>query len=320
MEEAEDKVNDPSDAGMLFFALTGNENGTPQQAIAYIEGSGILDDDTPLPNQDPITMADAITLNYDGSVLLDVLANDVDPEGGALTLTDAFFEGEPGIALSVENNQVRITPDDIPEARELQFFYTVEDEDGGTGFERVNLSITNDDATPTSNLVSAINAGGGEFTTANGIVYEADTVTEGRDRLVDAGFEGTVDDGLYGTAQMKRDAFTYEVDTGNGTFDLELNFAEVNGGNNDTTGLRLIDVFVEDRLVFNDLDVESEVGKRAAFDLIGEVEVTDGSLSVTIEADGERAAGLSALSVWGASGDLTDNFVAGSFTDEFQFV
>ncbi|MEL6206413.1 MAG: hypothetical protein AAFR47_14035, partial [Pseudomonadota bacterium] len=37
------KKNDPSDAGMLFFALTGNENGTPQDAEDYFQASGAFD-------------------------------------------------------------------------------------------------------------------------------------------------------------------------------------------------------------------------------------------------------------------------------------
>ncbi|MFK7761899.1 MAG: malectin domain-containing carbohydrate-binding protein [Roseobacter sp.] len=319
MEDAGAKVNDPSDAGMLFYALTGIEEGTPQDAIAYIEASGILDD-TPAPNQDPITMTDAVTVDVDGSVLLDVLANDVDPEGGTLTLTDAFFEGEPGVNLAVENNQVRITPDRATsdENRTLEFFYTVADEDGGTGFERAEVTITNnDDGDPTPNLIAAINAGGGEYTSANGITYAADTLTKGRERVVEDDFAGTEDDALYGSARMKNNAFTYEIDTGNGTFDLELNFAHMNGGKNDTTGERLIDIFIEDELVFNNLDVESEAGKRAAFDLIGEIEVMDGSLTLTIASDGEKAVGLNGLSVWDASGDLNETFVAGSFTDDF---
>ena len=322
MEDAGAKVNDPSDAGMLFYALTGVEEGTPQEAIAYIEASGILDD-TPAPNQDPITMADAVTVDVDGSVLLDVLANDVDPEGGTLTLTDAFFEGEPGVALSIEDNQVRITPDATAsdENRVLEFFYTVADEDGGTGFERAEVTITNDGIVdPTPDLVAAINAGGDAYTSAKGITYAADTLTQGRERVVEDDFAGTPDDDLYGSARMKNNAFTYDIDTGNGTFDLELNFAHMNGGKKDTTGERLIDVYVEDVLVFNDLDVESEVGKRAAFDLIGEVEVMDGSLTLTIVSDGEKAVGLNGLSVWEASGNLDETFMAGSITNDFAIV
>ncbi|MEP3636992.1 MAG: malectin domain-containing carbohydrate-binding protein [Paracoccaceae bacterium] len=322
MLEAGDKRNDPSDAGMLFYALTGIEEGTAQEAIAYITGSGILDDTTgePEPNQDPITVADAVTVDVDGSVLLDVLANDVDPEGGALILTDAFFEGEPGVTLSVEDNQVRITPDRTAsdENRELEFFYTVADQDGGTGFERVALTITNDNVDPIPNLVAAINAGGDAFTSSNGIEYAADALTRGREREIDADIARTDEDGLYTTARMKNDNFTYEIDTGNGTFDLELNFAHMNGGKKDTTGERLVDVFVEDELVFDNLDVESEAGKRAAFDLVGEVEVTDGALTINIQSDGEKAVGLNGLSVWGSSGDLDGTFIAGSITDDLM--
>ncbi|MGF1553620.1 MAG: malectin domain-containing carbohydrate-binding protein [Paracoccaceae bacterium] len=37
------KRNDPSDAGMLFYALTGEERGTPQDVEAFLEASGAFD-------------------------------------------------------------------------------------------------------------------------------------------------------------------------------------------------------------------------------------------------------------------------------------
>ncbi|MEL6206947.1 MAG: calcium-binding protein, partial [Pseudomonadota bacterium] len=43
MEPADYAFNDPSDAGMLFYALTGVDNATPTEARALFEASGILD-------------------------------------------------------------------------------------------------------------------------------------------------------------------------------------------------------------------------------------------------------------------------------------
>ncbi|MEM1264508.1 MAG: hypothetical protein AAGI50_00665 [Pseudomonadota bacterium] len=39
-----DKVNDPSDAGMLYYALTGDEHGTALDVQALIDGSAVYDD------------------------------------------------------------------------------------------------------------------------------------------------------------------------------------------------------------------------------------------------------------------------------------
>ncbi|MEO1651115.1 MAG: hypothetical protein AAFR60_09080, partial [Pseudomonadota bacterium] len=62
--------NDPSDAGMMLFALTGNENGTPQQAKAYLEESGIFDDGGSggpgTPNPDPAPSGDVYEANANG--------------------------------------------------------------------------------------------------------------------------------------------------------------------------------------------------------------------------------------------------------------
>ena len=65
--------------------------------------------------------------------------------------------------------------------------------------------------------------------------------------------------------------------------------------------------------------IKRKTRKRAAFDLIGEVEVTDGALTVTVRSDGEKPVGLNGLSVWETSGDLDDTFVAGSISDDLEF-
>ncbi|MGF1445243.1 MAG: Ig-like domain-containing protein [Pikeienuella sp.] len=53
MEGADNKVNDPSDAGMLFYAITGSENATPDDARAFFEATGLIGGDDPEPEPQP---------------------------------------------------------------------------------------------------------------------------------------------------------------------------------------------------------------------------------------------------------------------------
>ena len=79
----------------------------------------------------------------------------------------------------------------------------------------------------------------------------------------------------------------------------------------------MFDVYVEDELVINDLDISSEVGFATALDFIGEVEVNDGALTITTDAEVQNAK-LAGFSIWEAEGDLSDTFVFGSLYDDLN--
>lgn len=171
-----------------------------------------------------------------------------------------------------------------------------------------------DDSAPT--LVYALNAGGDAFTAANGVEYEADTFDNGRAFSTSADIAGTTDDGLYQTEKWAS-TLSYETEVANGTYDVELNFAEIWGGAQ-TAGTRVIDLYVEDELVFNDLDLADEAGFQTALDLVGQVTVEDGSLS--IRATGEvQNAKLAGFAIWQAEGALSETFEAGSLYDDMIF-
>ncbi|MEO0904822.1 MAG: malectin domain-containing carbohydrate-binding protein, partial [Pseudomonadota bacterium] len=168
--------------------------------------------------------------------------------------------------------------------------------------------------TPT--LVQAVNAGGDAFVAANGVQYEADTFNTGRTFSTTADIGGTADDGLYQTEAWAK-SLSYEMAVANGTYDLELNFAEIWGGAQQA-GVRVLDIFVEDQLIFNDLDLSSDVGFREALDLVGEVTVTDGSLSIEVAGDVQNGK-LAGFAIWEAEGNLTDAFEVGSLYDDISF-
>lgn len=147
--------------------------------------------------------------------------------------------------------------------------------------------------------VLAVNAGGSAFTDANGVIYQADTFGAGGTFTTGAEIGGTDDDALYQSETWGN--FTYDIAVENGTYDLELNFAEIWGGAA-SAGQRVFDVFVEGQEVFSDLDISDRAGVNAALDLIGQVEVTDGALTISAVGDVQNPK-ISAFSLWEASGD-----------------
>ena len=65
---------------------------------------------TPAPNDDPVAMADLATTDEDVAVDIDVLANDVDPDGDPLTVT-SFTQGAFGTVTLNPDGTLRYTPD-----------------------------------------------------------------------------------------------------------------------------------------------------------------------------------------------------------------
>ena len=362
------KINDASDAGMLYYALTGDERGEPEDAQAYFAASGVYDDPQPAPDPAPEPEPEPAPDPEPGIYELDVdhdspLAEAFyDPATGELDLVFDYARllgtGQWGNARHIDaltfEGQVfalEIHPDDGPRDANGNYIYdetTVENEftvNIGTGLDPADGSLefgltdnangTNqlytfalvEDAggedegdeepiTPTPDgLVFALNAGGDEFVASNGVVYEADDFGNGSTFATSSAIGGTEEDGLYQTERWAPGGFTYDVDTGNGTFDVELNFAEIWGGAA-SAGQRVFDLFIEDTLVFDDLDISGTADFNEALDLIGEVTVTDGALTISTSAEVQNPK-ISGFSIWEASGDLDETFEIGSITDDF---
>ena len=352
------KINDASDAGMLYYALTGDERGEPEDAQAYFQNSGVYENTQPIPDTTPDTDPDPEPGIYELDVDHDSPLAEAfyDPATGELDLVFDYARllgsGQWGNARHIDaltfDGQVfalEIHPDDGPRDANGNYIYdetTVENEftvNIGTGLDPADGSLefgltdnangTNqlytfalvedeggeEPITPTPDgLVFALNAGGDEFVASNGIVYEADDFGNGSTFATSSAIGGTEEDGLYQTERWNPGGFTYDVDTGNGTFDVELNFAEIWGGAA-SAGQRVFDLFIEDTLVFDDLDISGTAGFNEALDLIGEVTVTDGALTISTSAEVQNPK-ISGFSIWEASGDLDETFEIGSITDD----
>ena len=300
------------DDGTLDFALTDREDGT---GVLY---TFALTEAAQEQNQPTVAVQDEVSISYDETIMVEVLANDRDPAGGALTLDDAFTETVVSVDVSVEDNQIRLDPDDAAVDRIDTITYIVEDEQGDRSTGRLILDISGESAnqpdTPT--LVQAVNAGGDAFVAENGVQYEADSYNTGRTYSTTADISGTADDALYQTEAWAK-SLSYEMAVANGTYVLELNFAEIWGGAKEA-GVRVLDIFVEDQLIFNDLDLSGDVGFREALDLVGQVTVTDGSLSIEVAGDVQNGK-LAGFAIWEAEGNLSDTFEVGSLYDDINF-
>ena len=210
-------------------------------------------------------------------------ANAADFTGAALpTGTVSFAAGETSKLVTIN-----VAGDTTAEANE-GFTVTLSAPSAGTTITTAAATgtIMNDDGALT--LVKAINVGGQQFTAANGITYLADPgPTTGASQLFSTGADivGTTDDPLYNTERFAPGggSYTYEIPVANGTYQVELNFAEIYPGNFGP-GKRVFDMSLENQALpaLQNIDIFGQVGANAPLVIDQLVTVTDGSLSIQV--------------------------------------
>ncbi|MEX1198935.1 MAG: Ig-like domain-containing protein [Pseudohongiellaceae bacterium] len=90
-------------------------------------------------NDAPTANADSATVDEDGSVTIDVLANDTDPDNGDTLTIASAANGQNG-TVTVDNNQLIYTPNADYNGTD-SFSYTVTDSDGLTSTAAVDVTI-----------------------------------------------------------------------------------------------------------------------------------------------------------------------------------
>ena len=211
-------------------------------------------------------------------------ANAADFTGGALpTGTVSFAPGQTSQLITIN-----VAGDTTAEANE-SFTVTLSAPSAGTTIATaaaIGTIITDDGGALT--LVKAINLGGQQFTAANGITYLADPgPTTGASGTLSTGADivGTNDDPLYNTERFASGggSYTYEIPVANGTYQVELNFAEIYPGNF-ATGKRVFDMSLEGQALpaLQNIDIFGQVGANAPLVIDQTVTVTDGSLSIQV--------------------------------------
>ena len=240
-------------------------------------------------------------------------ATAADFTGAALpTGTVSFAAGETSKLVTIN-----VAGDTTAEANE-GFTVTLSAPSAGTTITTAAATgtIVNDDA-PLETLVTAINVGGQQFTAANGITYLADpgptTGTTNTFATV-ADIVGTNDDPLYNTERWTSGgSYTYEIPVANGTYLVELNFAEIYSGITGA-GQRVFDMSLENQPLssLQNIDIYGQVGANAPFVIDQLVTVADGSLSIQVgpgsdspgNVQNAKLNAFSVFSVGGASSSL----------------
>lgn len=155
-------------AGPAHGTLTLNSNGsftyTPDtgysgvDSFSYKASDGSLESEVATvglvvtaPNRSPVGQADAFEVKEDASVLLDVLKNDYDPDGDALTIALSGARSNLGASLEVVNGQIRYTADAdlfdrLPRGSVMdEFTYTISDA-GGLSSVAISVKVTVNEA------------------------------------------------------------------------------------------------------------------------------------------------------------------------------
>ena len=131
-----------------------------------------------------------------------------------------------------------------------------------------------------------INAGGSNHTDAQGNVWVSDEllkpmyINTGKTYSKILPIDGTDEDPLYQTERYDLSAspaMIWKIPVVNGMYEVKLHFAEVYAK---ASGVRVFDVYMEDVLIFDNLDIFSLVGGFTALVMDATVSVTDEELTI----------------------------------------
>lgn len=138
-------------------------------------------------------------------------------------------------------------------------------------------------------VVWAVNAGGGAYTSSDGIAYVADEGFAGGTAATTGATIDTTPDPLLYQSERWGGQFAYAKTLANGTYHINLRLAEIFW---QAPGARRFAVTAEGQMRLPDVDIYSEKGHRinAAYDLsIPDVVVQDGELNIDFSAIADAA-------------------------------
>ncbi|WP_198664701.1 malectin domain-containing carbohydrate-binding protein [Halorubrum sp. 48-1-W] len=282
--------------GELNVEFTTVEDNAKVSAIEVepIDDGG---DDNTAPTVDTI---DDLTVTEGDSTTVQVNASDSDGDTASLSADGPDFVG------LTDNGDGTGTLDVAPQDGDAGTYTVNVTADDGTTTTTESFQLTVESSSTGDEPVYAVNAGGSEYTAADGTNYVNDTEFAGEF----GGSEGTTDisqdigntqdDPLYQTERYG-DPLSYSVPVEDGTYEVTLQFAEiyhgVDGGNADGgEGDRVFNASVEGEQVLSDYDIYADVGALNATEKTFTVEVTDGELDIELDAS-EDFGKLSAFTV-----------------------
>ena len=241
-------------------------------------------------NDAPVAGDDVALTGEDGSVTIDVLANDTDPDGDALSVVSASAAN--GSVTVNADNTLTYTPNADFNGDDT-ITYTVSDGNGGTGTASVIVTVEPASVAPVASDDVALTSEDGSVTID---VLANDTSSDGGPLAITS-----VSDGAHGTAALNADgsvlytpdadfngadAFTYTVSDGNGGFDtasVAVTVTPVNDAPvaNDDTATTNSPVTID--VLANDTDADGDpLTVTAASALNGDVVINaDGTVTYT---------------------------------------
>ena len=119
--------------GSFVYTVTDPQNNTADAVVTVKHG-----------NQDPVPAADRIDVPAGETLLLnsaDLLLNDVDPEGEALTVTGVEPPGNNTVSFDATTGQIAITPSLSQYPGTFSFTYFIADPQGGTANGSVDVTV-----------------------------------------------------------------------------------------------------------------------------------------------------------------------------------
>jgi hypothetical protein len=242
------------DNGDGTFTFTPNEGFEGNASFTYTvsdgEAEATADVVLGVENGQPIAVNDIATVSEDTATVIDVLDNDYDTDGGALTLTDAsILDGADGTVTINDDGTLSFDPGDaynslaVGETATVKVEYTISDGEGGTATATATLTVEGSNDGP---VTSDVTLDATEDAAVSGQLTATDV--DGDDltfSLVDGPAEGTVtvnEDGSFsfdpgsdfqdlGVGETQTVEFTYQVDDGQGGTSTATGTVTVEGTN-----------------------------------------------------------------------------------------
>ena len=92
--------------------------------------------------RNPVATADEVSMRPGGTVTIQVLANDTDPDGSALTVTEVNPTSDQDVVATTDGTVVTVTPPDIP--GQYGLIYAIQNEQGGTSQNFITVEVSED--------------------------------------------------------------------------------------------------------------------------------------------------------------------------------
>lgn len=141
----------------------------------------------------------------------------------------------------------------------------------------IAASFTASTTSTTGSTTFAVNSGGAQYASPQGVTYLADSRYSGGNVGTTAStISGTTEGALYKSERYGN--FSYNIPVANGSYSVTLKFAEIYFA---APGKRVFSVTVNGQTVISDLDIFAKVGKNVAYDVVIPVNVTNGAISIS---------------------------------------